>query len=202
MNVVALTGGIGSGKSAATQAFTSLGVPVVDVDVISHQLTAAGAPLVQQIAAAFGPDYVTPEQALNRPAMRELVFNDAAARATLNAILHPAIHEEALKQLALQPDAPYQVLVIPLLFESNRYQASIDHILLIDCDEALQIKRVMQRSGLSQAQVENILRAQVSRQQRIDGANTIIVNDGDLQNLQQKIAEFHKNYINTCIVSK
>lgn len=202
MNVVALTGGIGSGKSAATQAFTSLGVPVVDVDVISHQLTAAGAPLVQQIAATFGPDYVTPEQALNRPAMRELVFNDAAARATLNAILHPAIHEEALKQLALQPDAPYQVLVIPLLFESNRYQASIDHILLIDCDEALQIKRVMQRSGLSQTQVENILRAQVSRQQRIDGANTIIVNDGDLQNLQQKIAEFHKNYINTCIVSK
>ena len=202
MNVVALTGGIGCGKSAAAQVFVSLGVPVVDVDVISHQLTAAGAPLVQQIAAQFGPAYVTAEQALNRPMMRELVFNDARARERLNSILHPAIHEEALKQLAPQSDAPYQVLVIPLLFESNRYQQAIHHILLIDCDEALQVERVMQRSGLSHAQVGNILRAQVSRQQRIDGADSIIVNDGDLQSLQQKIADFHKNYINTCIVSK
>lgn len=202
MNVVALTGGIGSGKSEAAHILANLGVPIVDVDVISHQLTAAGAPLVHAIAAAFGPSYVTSEHALNRVAMRELVFNDAGARERLNAILHPAIHQAALQQLSLPSQAPYQVLVIPLLFESNRYQAVIDHIVLIDCDEAVQIKRVMQRSGLSQAQVENILRAQVSRQQRINGADTVIMNESDVQNLQKKMIEFHKNYIKTCIVSK
>ena len=115
MYVVALTGGIGSGKSTAANFFAALGVPVTDVDEISHQLTSANLPIVNDIKASFGSQYITPEGALNRAAMRDLVFNDAAARVKLNSILHPVIYDEALKQLQSHQDAPYQILAIPLL---------------------------------------------------------------------------------------
>jgi dephospho-CoA kinase len=202
MSLLALTGGIGSGKSAASQAFANLGVPVVDLDVIAHQVTAANSPATDKIANLFGPEYLTKEGALNRPKMRDLVFSDAVAREKLNGILHPIIYTEALKQLAAHPDSPYQVLVIPLLVESPRYKDHIDHVLLIDCDEDTQIKRVMQRNQISENQAKQILQAQASRQQRLTIADSIILNDGNLQDLHKKITDFHKNYINTCIVSK
>ena len=113
MFVIALTGGIGSGKSEAAKVFAELSVPVTDVDEISHQLTAAQQPIIQDIQANFGKEYITPEGALNRAAMRDLVFNDQAARNKLNTILHPAIYTEALRQLAQHKHAPYQILAIP-----------------------------------------------------------------------------------------
>ena len=134
MFVVALTGGIGSGKSTATSIFESLGVPIVDVDVIAHQLTAIGEPLVQTIAATFGADYVTKEGALNREKMRQLVFNVPQSRLKLEAILHPAIHARALQMLAINSQAPYQILAIPLLTENSRYKNSINRVLVIDCN--------------------------------------------------------------------
>ncbi|HAF00436.1 MAG TPA: dephospho-CoA kinase, partial [Methylophilaceae bacterium] len=114
MPVVALTGGIGCGKSEACRIFTELGVPVVDLDKISHQLTSAGASLVQTIAQTFGDRYVTAEGAMDRALMRELVFSNVAARERLNAILHPAIYQQAIAQLKLNQSATYQILAIPL----------------------------------------------------------------------------------------
>lgn len=202
MNVVALTGGIGSGKTIATQTFSKLGVPVIDLDVIAHTLTAAGGALVPEIAAEFGSEFITEEGALNRPLMRALVFTQPEARAKLNVLMHPVIFEEACKQLADLDASPYVVLAIPLLQESQRYLPYIDHVLLIDCEESLQLARVMQRSGLSAQEAQKIIDAQSSRQSRIDMADSIITNNQNIEDLEQKIHLFHKNYINTCIVSK
>ena len=202
MKVVALTGGIGSGKSEATRTFQTLGVPVVDLDVIAHQLTAAGASLVTQIATVFGPEFVTEEGALNRPRMRALIFSQPDARARLNAIMHPAIFDEAMLQFKQLAQHPYIVLAIPLLQESGRYLPYVHHVLLIDCEVSLQVSRVMQRSGVSEDEAKRMIAAQATRESRLAIADTVIANDEDLPAFHKKIEQFHKNYINTCIVSK
>jgi dephospho-CoA kinase len=207
MYVVALTGGIGSGKTEAAKVFTELGVPVTDVDVISHQLTAANQPLIADIKAAFGEAYITPEGALNRAAMRALIFGDDAARAKLNAILHPAIFDETVKQLqanqtSTNNSVPYQILAIPLLFESPRYLPLINRILLIDCDEAIQIERVKQRSQLPEAEILQIIKAQTPRKKRLSLADDIIKNDKNVTYLRKSVQQTHQKYLNTCIVSK
>ena len=207
MFVVALTGGIGSGKSAAAKIFAELGVPVTDVDVISHTLTAANQPLVNDIKANFGSDYITPEGALNRTSMRKLVFTDEVARAKLNALLHPAIYDEALLQLQTNQDyliksAPYQILVVPLLFDSPRYLPHINSILVIDCDESTQIERVKQRSKIPESEIINIIKAQTSRKKQLTLANEVIENNGNIEKLRENILEIHQKYINTCILSK
>jgi dephospho-CoA kinase len=202
MNVVALTGGIGSGKSAAADTFQKLGVTVIDLDEISRQLTATGSPIINKIATEFGHGYVTEDGAMNRTMMRALVFSQPQARDRLNAIMHPAIYEEAVRQLALHQQEAYVVLAIPLLVESPQYRKIVDHVVLVDCDEKLQLERVMERSGLSSDEVMAIMRAQSSRQARLKLADTVIVNDGNLQDLSKKIRDFHENYINTCIVSQ
>jgi dephospho-CoA kinase len=201
MFVIALTGGIGSGKSTASHIFAELGVPITDVDVISHQLTAANKPLVKEIENTFGSHFITPEGALNRDTMRKLVFNDDAARAKLNAILHPAIYDEAVKALTFTKNAPYQILAIPLLFESPRYKKLINRILLIDCDEKIQIDRVKERSEVSESEIIKIIRTQIPRNERLKLADDIIKNDGNVEELREKILEIHQKYINTCILS-
>jgi dephospho-CoA kinase len=202
MFVVALTGGIGCGKSEASKIFAEQGVPITDMDVISHQLTAANQPLLKAIEAEFGKPYISPEGALNRAAMRQLVFSDDAARAKLNAIVHPAIFAESMRQLAQHHDAPYQILAIPLLFENPNYLPHIQRILLIDCDEATQIARVKQRSQLSESEISNIIKAQTPREKRLAQADDVIKNDGNIENLREKILLLNKKYLNTCIVSK
>ena len=202
MFVIALTGGIGSGKSAAAKIFAELGVPVTDVDVISHELTAANQPLIQEIKANFGETYITPEGALNRAAMRKLVFSDDAARLKLNALLHPAIYESAMLQLQANKDAPYQILVVPLLFDSPRYLPHINSILVIDCDESTQIARVKKRSQLAESEIINIIKAQTPRKKQLILANDVIKNNENVENLREKILQIHQKYLNTCIVSK
>ena len=202
MAVIALTGGIGSGKSEAANMFAELGVPVTDVDVISHQLTATNQPLVKEIEAQFGSEYITPDGAMNRTAMRDLVFSDKSSLAKLNAILHPAIYAEAAAQMQQHADALYQIIVIPLLFESPRYLKHINRILLIDCDEKTQIARIKQRNQLSEAQIMAIINAQTPRQKRFELTNDVIENNENMENLRKKILSIHKNYINTCILSK
>ena len=207
MFIVALTGGIGSGKSEAAKIFAELGVPVTDVDVISHQLTASNQPLIQDIEANFGKQYITPEGALNRAAMRTLIFNDDNARAKLNALMHPAIYDAALIQLQanqinISKSAPYQILAIPLLFESSRYAAHINRILLIDCDEATQIARVRRRSQLPESEILQIIKAQTPRKKRLKLADDIIENNENVAKLHEKIVKIHQKYLNTCIVSK
>jgi len=208
MFIVGLTGGIGSGKSVAAKIFAELGVPVTDVDVISHKLTAANQPLAKDIEANFGESYITPEGALNRAAMRKLVFNNESARLKLNAILHPAIYAEAIKQLEQNKQTyftnnmPYQILAIPLLFDSPRYTQHINRILLIDCDEATQIERVKLRSNLPEAEILQIIKAQTPRQKMLSLADDIIENNKNVTKLHENIELIHQKYLNTCIVSK
>ena len=202
MFVVALTGGIGSGKSEAAKVFAELGVPVTDVDEISHQLTAAQQPIIQDIQANFGKEYITAEGALNRAAMRDLVFNDQAARNKLNTILHPAIYTEALRQLAQHKHAPYQILAIPLLFESPRYAPHVNRILLISCNEKTQIERVKKRSKLTESEIKKIIRTQTPHKKQLLLAHDVIENNGNVEKLREKILLIHQKYLNTCIVSK
>lgn len=203
--IVVLTGGIGSGKSEAARQFSALGVPIVDTDVIAHELTAAGQPLLNEIRRIFGAEFINTDGTLNRAKLREHVFNNLTERLKLEALTHPAIHQHALKQLAenenhLHP--AYQILVIPLLFENNRYNDVADKILVVDCDENLQLKRAMARSSMSESDVKDVMDAQVDRNVRLKFADEIIVNEGTLAELQEKVVLIHNKLIKTCIVSK
>ena len=207
MFVVALTGGIGSGKSEAAKIFAELGVPVTDLDAISRQLTAANMPLISDIAATFGKQYITLEGALNRAAMRDLIFNDNAAREKLNALIHPAIYDVAIQQLQdnqlqANKDTPYQILDIPLLVESPRYLPIIKRILVIDCSEQTQIERVKKRNQLAETEIKKIIDTQTPRKKLLLLANDVIENDSSVTNLRKKINALHQKYLNTCIVSK
>jgi dephospho-CoA kinase len=199
MFTVALTGGIGAGKSEATKAFAALGVPIVDLDDISHQLTSAEQPLLQKIATVFGSTYITEMGALDRPKMRDLVFNNKQALAQLNAIMHPAIFEEAVKQLNAHRDAPYTILAIPLLEADSIYAPTIDRILVIDCDEKTQIERVKQRSKLNEDEIKQIMQAQTPRHIRNAMADDLIENNGDIEAFRQKIDKIHQKYIKICL---
>ena len=150
----------------------------------------------------FGSDYITPEGALNRAAMRKLVFSDDAARLKLNALLHPAIYAAAMLQLQASKDASYQILVVPLLFDSPRYLPHINRILVIDCDESSQIARVKQRSKLAESEIINIIKAQPSRKKQLPLANDVIDNNENIEKLRENILQIHQKYLNTCIVSK
>lgn len=202
MYLVGLTGGIGSGKSLAAQMFEALGVPVIDTDAISHALTARGQPVLRAIIAEFGQHYLQPDQSLDRAKLRQTVFADAAARKRLEAILHPAIYDAALQAVGQHAGAPYAVIVVPLLFESARYLELVDRTLLIDCAEDIQVERTVARNGLSPEEVRDIMRAQLSRTERRRRADDIIVNNGSIDELRQKIAEIHKKYMQACIVSE
>lgn len=202
MYLVGLTGGIGSGKSEAARIFKGLGVPVIDTDAIAFELTASGQPILKEIITHFGDLYLRPDQTLDRAALRKKVFTDKAARLKLETILHPAIYEVVQQSIKKNAGAPYQVIAVPLLFETERYQKLVQRSLLIDCDEALQISRTTARSGLSPAEVEAIMLAQMPRTERIHRADDIISNNDDLTKLRHKIEAIHKNYMQTCIVSE
>lgn len=202
MYLVGLTGGIGSGKSEAARIFKELGVPVIDTDAIAFELTASGQPILKEIITHFGDVYLRPDQTLDRAALRKKVFTDKAARLKLETILHPAIYEVVQQSIKKNAGAPYQVIAVPLLFETERYQKLVQRSLLIDCDEALQISRTTARSGLSPAEVEAIMLAQMPRTERIHRADDIISNNEDLTKLRHKIEAIHKNYMQTCIVSE
>ncbi len=205
MIVIALTGGIGSGKSEAARQFANIGVPVVDLDVIAHELTAIGEPILLDIARIFGNDFLNKDGSLNRTKLREHVFNNPAERLKLEALIHPAIHARALKQLAdnnHNSRAPYQILVIPLLFENNRYEDIAHKVLAIDCDESHQITRAMARNQLTESEVKAMMNAQVTRATRLSLADEVVTNNGSLTELRENITLIHKKFIKTCIVSK
>lgn len=202
MFLVGLTGGIGSGKSEAARIFRELGVPVIDTDAIAHELTASGHPVLKKIITQFGDAYLLADQSLDRAALRKKVFADKDARLQLESIMHPAIYKAVLQATQQNANAPYQVIAVPLLFESERYQKLVNRTLLIDCDENLQISRTTARSGLSPAEIESIMLAQMPRAERLRRADDIIINNEDLTNLRQKIEDIHKDYMQACIVNE
>lgn len=192
--VVGLTGGIGSGKSAAAARFAERGAVVVDTDQIAHQLTAPHGAAIDAIRAAFGDAVITPDGAMDRAAMRTLAFTDSSARQRLEALLHPMIRAESDAQVRAASSAPYVMLVVPLLFESGSYRARCDRIAVVDVPEALQIERVIRRSGLSREQVLSIMVAQASRAQRLSIADDLIDNSSDLVALHTQVDALDSRY--------
>lgn len=190
---VGLTGGIGSGKSAAAQVFGDLGATVIDTDALAHELTAPGGRAIELIRSAFGADYITAEGALARAQMRELVFADAAKKGALEAILHPLIRTRS-EELARNARGPYVILMVPLLIESGDFRRRCRRILVVDCPEELQLIRVMARSGIAAAQVRAIMANQLARNVRLAAADDVIDNSLDLAHLRRQAEALHLRY--------
>lgn len=191
---IGLTGGIGSGKSSAAAIFQELGAAVVDTDEIAHELTRPGGAAIAAIRTGFGADYIAADGSLERGRMRQLVFGDPAAKKRLEAILHPLIRRVATARIAAT-QAPYVLVVVPLLLETGAYRESIERVLVVDCDEALQIARTMKRSGLDADAVRSIMATQLPRAQRLAAADDVLRNDGDTGSLRRQVAALHAGYL-------
>ena len=191
---VGLTGGIGCGKSKAADMFAELGAAVIDTDAISHELTGPAGRAMPAIRSEFGDRYVAADDSLNRAAMRELVFADAEAKRRLERILHPLIGAEARSRVSAA-QAPYAILVVPLLLETGSYRDLIDRTVVVDCDEQQQIDRTMTRSRLTADAVRSIMAAQLPRTERLKRADDVIRNDGDIAALRAQVESLHAQYV-------
>ncbi|MCX7673064.1 MAG: dephospho-CoA kinase [Thiobacillaceae bacterium] len=192
---VALTGGIAAGKSLVAARFAQLGVPVLDTDAIARELTTVGGAALPAIAAAFGARYLTPDGALDRAAMRALVFADSAARRRLEAILHPMILAVVRERLA-RTQAAYVLLVVPLLAETwDEYRPLVDRVLVVDCDPAQQIERLITRDGIDAELAKRMLAAQAGRTERLALADDVIDNRGTVTALSAAVDRLHALYL-------
>jgi len=190
-----LTGGIGSGKSTVATLFSELGARIVDTDQIAHQLTQFGGEALPEIRNTFGIGFIDPTGAMDRVKMRQLVFSDANAKERLESILHPLIREQSQILAQSRSDAPYTLVAVPLLFESGRYRDWLHQVIVVDCTEAQQLARTMQRSKLSEAEVGSIMAQQMSRNERLKLADVVIHNDGALNDLRLQVEELHSQLI-------
>jgi dephospho-CoA kinase len=191
---IGLTGGIGSGKTTVANMFADLGVALVDTDLIAHQLSAPGGAAIPALRAQFGAEFIQADGALDRAKMRAHVFAQASEKIRLEAILHPLIRS-ATEQAAAQAHGDYLIFVVPLLVESGSWKSRVSRVLVVDCPQELQISRVMTRSGLSEQQVRDIMRHQVSREQRLQAADDVILNDGDLTRISAQVGQLHASYL-------
>lgn len=192
--VVGLTGGIAAGKSTASDFFRARGVPVIDADQVAREVVQPGSPGLAQVAAAFGPEVLQADGALDRRRLRERVFAAPQQRRRLEGILHPLIEQRIREQLA-QIDAPYCILDCALLIEAPRLRALVERVLVIDVPVETQIRRLMQRDGMSAAQCQAMLAAQASREQRLEGADDVVDNAGDVDHLLHQLELLHAHYL-------
>ena len=190
---VGLTGGIASGKSTAAKFFGALGVPILDSDQVARDVVEPGQPPLERLVERFGRKILTPDGHLDRPALRDIVFADPKARADLEALTHPAIGA-AMEARSAAAGGPYQILVIPLLVEKN-LAAHVDRVLVVDCDEELQVRRLRDRDGSTPQQVQAILKAQAPRAARLKAANDVIHNDTDMSAVREQVATLHARYL-------
>lgn len=192
---VGLTGGIGSGKTTVANAFAEYGVPIIDTDIIAHRVTAPAGAAMPGILAQFGPAFITPDGALDRAKMRELVFSDVEAKQRLEAITHPLIRAGMEREIQAAT-GPYLICVVPLLVEAGDWRQRVNRVLVVDCAVQTQIERVMQRNGFTREQVEAIIARQATRQARMDVADDVIVNEVDsVEQLWSKIRQLHQRYL-------
>ncbi len=194
MLVIGLTGGIGSGKSTVAKLFAEHHVPIIDADLIARELVEPEQPALQKIVDNFGPDVLLPNGSLDRHRLRELVFSDQLLRKSLEKILHPPIRQSMLERLEQVDDTPYVILVIPLLIDTGHWEM-IDQILVVDADEETQIERVMQRDGFTEKQAKAIIDNQVSRNNRLEAADQVIDNSGDITHLRNQVELLHQAYL-------
>ena len=194
MYVVAITGGIGSGKTTIANQFAALGIEVVDADLIAREVVEPGTPALAAIASHFGPGILDEQGRLDRRALRERIFSDPAAKSWLNALLHPIIRSEMLRQCAAA-NSPYCLLVVPLLVE-NRLTELADRVLVIDVDEATQIERTCRRDGVNREQAQAILASQASRSERLAMADDVLDNQsGTTETIRERILALHETYL-------
>jgi dephospho-CoA kinase len=190
---VGLTGGIASGKSTAAKFFGALGVPIIDTDQVARDVVEPGQPPLERLVERFGPSILTPDGHLDRPALRNIVFSDPKARADLEALTHPAIGVAVEARSAIA-GGPYQVLVIPLLVEKS-LGSQVDRVVVVDCEEDLQIKRLQVRDSSTLEQARAILNVQTSRTARLKAAHDVIKNDGDMSAVRDQVSELHARYL-------
>lgn len=191
---VAITGGIGSGKSSAATIFVELGVTLIDTDAVAHQLTAPDGAAIPEIRAAFGDAAIQPSGAMDRAHMRKLVFQNAEARGRLEGILHPLIRRTVEAQVQ-QVTGPYALIAVPLLFETNSYVDAVQRVVVVDCSEEQQVSRTMARSGLSEQEVRRIMATQVSRAERLSRADDVLDNSGGPSELRDQVTRLHADYV-------
>ncbi|MFM0136213.1 dephospho-CoA kinase [Caballeronia grimmiae] len=193
---IGLTGGIGSGKSTVADLFAARGVPLIDTDIIAHQVTAPGGVAMPLIASEFGSGFLAPDGSLDRARMRELVFTDDTAKARLEAVLHPLIRAETERQRQAA-GGPYHIVVVPLLVESGNWASRVSRVLVVDCPVETQIERVMRRNGFPREQVLAIIAKQASRETRLAAADDIVLNDeaATLGTLAGQVDELHARYL-------
>ncbi|MBW4933816.1 dephospho-CoA kinase [Marinobacter sp. F4206] len=195
MTIVGLTGGIGSGKSTVVRMFGDLGIHWVDADDVAREVVEPGTPALKAIAEHFGPDILTGDGALDRAQLRKIVFETPEERAWLEALLHPVIREELVRQLT--PDnytQPYTLLVSPLLFETNQHQL-VDRAIVVDVPVEVQIDRTMSRDTNSRDQVERIIAAQMPREERLARADAIIDNNRPIDDVERQVRDLHKRIL-------
>ncbi|MEY2687790.1 MAG: hypothetical protein RL375_1988 [Pseudomonadota bacterium] len=193
---IGLTGGIGSGKSTVASLWAELGAMIIDTDAIAHRLSAPGGGAIAPIAAEFGAAMIDERGALDRARMRELVFADPSARARLEAILHPLIRTETEREAAAAPPGAVRVFDVPLLVESGKWRERVDHVLVVDCDQATQIERVVARNGWAPDAVQRVITQQASREQRRVVADAIIVNQGKtIDELRAEVAALWHRWV-------
>ena len=190
---VGLTGGIASGKSTAAKFFGALGVPIIDTDQLARDVVEPGQPPLERLVERFGPGILTEDGHLDRPALRNIVFSDPMARADLEALTHPAIGA-AVEAKSTELGGIYQILVLPLLVEKN-LGSQLNRVLVVDCDEELQIRRLQNRDGSTLEQARAILNAQASRTSRLKAAHDVIKNEGDMSAVREQVEQLHARYL-------
>ena len=190
---VGLTGGIASGKSTAAKFFGALGVPIIDTDQLARDVVEPGQPPLERLVERFGQGILTEDGHLDRPALRNIVFSDPKARADLEALTHPAIGA-AVEARSNEVGGVYQILVLPLLVEKN-LGSQLNRVLVVDCDEELQIRRLQSRDGSTLEQARAILNAQASRSSRLKAAHDVIKNEGDMSAVRDQVEQLHARYL-------
>lgn len=198
--IVALTGGIGSGKTTVANEFAKYGVPLVDADVIARQVVEPNTPALETIKSHFGKEVILPNGSLNRRKLREIIFSNPNEKKWLNALLHPLIQQETQKQFQ-QANYPYVLWVVPLLIENNIYHLA-NRVLIVDVTPEEQIQRTLKRDNTSLEQITNILNAQVSREKRLSYADDIITNHTNDTDISDKVAILHNQYLALAKIKK
>lgn len=196
MFLIALTGGIGSGKTTVSDIFKSKNVPIIDTDIIARTIVEQGKTAYQKIVSIFGKEILSTDKSINRQALREIIFSSDKKRLELENILHPLIWDEVALQIS-NIESPYCIVVVPLLVENISKNKSInfDRILVVDTTEELQLKRSIQRDNADNKIIKNIMKNQVSRQMRLDAADDIILNTDNLNSLNEDVEKLHMQYL-------
>jgi dephospho-CoA kinase len=195
MFIIGLTGGIGSGKSTAAKILKELGLKIIDLDQITHDLMKPGKLAYIRIKKEFGEKYIDTKSAIDRKLLRDEIFSSLDLKKRIELIVHPIIFEECNKQLNKLKHEKYLVLVIPLLFETKTYSSIVDESLLIDCDIETQVKRVIKRDKTSEALANKIIKNQMSRDEKLSLADKVILNNGDISNLKAQLDDYYKNLL-------